>query len=58
MSSDEPTTIQAKGEPLVTHCPLCGVQFEKPALTNRDQRCDSCYPDSHRDFHVRVKTGE
>ena len=58
MSSDEPKTIQAKGEALVTHCPLCGAQFENAALTNRDQRCGICYPDSHRDFLVRVKTGE
>ena len=58
MSSDEPTPNQAKGEPLVTHCPLCGAQFENAALTNRDQRCGICYPDSHRDFLVRVKPGE
>jgi hypothetical protein len=58
MSSDEPKTIQPKGETLVKHCPLCGAQFETAALTNRDQRCGICYPDSHRDFLVRVKTGE
>ena len=29
MSSDEPETIQPKGEPLVKHCPVCGVEFDE-----------------------------
>ena len=26
--SDEPETIQPKGESLVKHCPICGVEFD------------------------------
>ena len=57
--SDEPETIQPKGESLVKHCPLCGAELIKPALTNHwleDQNCQKI-------FQVRVpptvlKTGE
>ena len=29
MSSDEPETLQPKGESLVKHCPICGVEFDE-----------------------------
>ena len=54
MSSDEPETIQPKGEALVKHCPICGVEFDETVLTNRWLKCDSC----ETVFQVKVKTGE
>ena len=59
MSSDEPIIVETKGEALVKHCPLCGAELIKPALTNHwleDQNCQKI-------FQVRVpptvlKTGE
>jgi len=54
MSHDEPETIQPKGEPLVKHCPVCGVEFDETVLTNRWLKCDSC----ESVFQVKVKTGE
>jgi uncharacterized C2H2 Zn-finger protein len=52
--SDEPETIQPKGESLVKHCPICGVEFDEIVLTNRWLKCDSC----ETIFQVKVKTGE
>jgi len=54
MSSDEPETIQPKGEALVKHCPICGVEFDETVLTNRWLKCDSC----ETIFQVKVKAGE
>ena len=54
MSSDEPEHIQPKGEALVKHCPICGVEFDEIVLTNRWLKCDSC----ETVFQVKVKTGE
>jgi hypothetical protein len=54
MSSEEPKTIQTKGEALVKHCPICGVEFDETVLTNRWFKCDSC----ETTCQVRVKTGE
>jgi len=54
MSSDEPKTIQPKGETLVKHCSICGVEFDETVLTNRWLKCDSC----ETVFQVKVKTGE
>jgi transposase-like protein len=34
--------VQAKGIACVSHCPLCGVELEYVALTNRFYRCKSC----------------
>jgi hypothetical protein len=52
MSSDEPETIQPKGESLVKHCPICGVEFDETVLTNRWLKCDSC----ETIFQVKVKS--
>jgi uncharacterized CHY-type Zn-finger protein len=56
--SDEPDTIehiQPKGEALVKHCPICGVEGKDIVLTNRWLKCDSC--DST--FQVKCKdTGD
>jgi hypothetical protein len=52
--SDEPETIQPKGESLVKHCPICGVEFDETVLTNRWLKCDSC----ETIFQIKVKTGE
>lgn len=52
--SDEPETIQSKGEALVKHCALCGVEFSETVLTNHWLKCDSC----ETVFQVKVKTGE
>jgi len=49
MSSDEPQTIQAKGESLVKHCPICGVEFTEIVLTNRWIKCESC------EYELQVK---
>ena len=54
MSSDEPEHIQPKGEALVKHCPICGVEFDEIVLTNRWLKCDSC----ETVFQVKVRTGE
>ena len=54
MSSDEPKTIQAKGEALVSHCPTCGVEFREIVLTNRWLKCESC----EYEFLLKVKTRE
>ena len=54
MSSDEPETIQPKGEALVKYCPICGVEFDETVLTNRWLKCDSC----ETIFQIKVKTGE
>ena len=54
MSSEEPKTIQTKGEALVKHCPICGVEFDETVLTNTWFKCDSC----ETTCQVRVKTGE
>jgi hypothetical protein len=54
MSSDEPKTIQTKGEALVRYCPIDGVEFDETVLTNKWLKCDSC----ETVFQVRVKTGE
>jgi len=54
MSSDEPETIQPKGDSLVKHCPICGVQFTEMALTYRWLKCDSC----EKEFYVKAKIGE
>jgi uncharacterized C2H2 Zn-finger protein len=54
MSSEEPEIIQPKGEALVKHCPICGVEFDETVLTNRWLKCDSC----ETVFQVKVKAGE
>jgi len=55
MSSDEQIEhIQPKGESLVTHCPICGVEFDMVVLTNRWLKCDSC----DTTFQVKARTGE
>ena len=54
MSSDEPETIQPKGEALVKHCSICGCEFEETVLTNRWLKCDSC----ETVFQVKTKTGD
>ena len=54
MSTDEPKTNQPKGETLVKHCSICGVEFDETVLTNRWLKCDSC----ETVFQVKVKTGE
>ena len=54
MSSDEPKTIQTKGEALVRYCPIDGVEFDETVLTYKWLKCDSC----ETVFQVRVKTGE
>ena len=51
MSSDEPETIQPKGEALVKHCPICGVEADGIAMTNRWLQCGSC----ETGFMIRVK---
>ena len=33
MSSEEPETIQPKGEALVKHCPICGVEFDETSTS-------------------------
>ena len=50
MSSDEPETIQPKGDSLVKHCPICGVQFTEMALTYRELYCESC----EMEFYVKA----
>tara|TARA_Y100001951_G_C11170061_1_gene199735 strand:- start:247 stop:414 length:168 start_codon:yes stop_codon:yes gene_type:complete len=47
----EPTP---KGEPIVKHCPLCGVEFEETVLTNRRIHCKVC---DHL-IQIRVFAGE
>ena len=42
MSNEEPEVIQPKGEAIINHCPLCGVEFTETVITNRWLRCDSC----------------
>ena len=34
--------VQAKGIACVSRCPLCGVELEYVALTNRFYRCKAC----------------
>ena len=34
--------VQAKGIACVANCPLCGVELEYVALTNRFYRCKAC----------------
>ena len=53
-SNNEPEEIQPKGESLVKHCPICGVEFDMVVLTNRWLKCDSC----ETIFQIKVKTGE
>ena len=48
--SDEVETQIPKGSPLVKYCPLCSVEYDEAALTNRWFRCDSC------DSIIQVKT--
>lgn len=55
---DEPEIVEAKGESLVKHCPLCGVAFRETVVTNNWLRCNSCYSDHDREFQVKVRTGE
>ena len=53
MSSDDPETIQPKGEALVKHCPICGVEFDDGiAMTNRWLLCGSC----ETKFQVKVES--
>ena len=33
---------RTKGDPIVTYCAICGVQFDNKMLSNRWFRCDSC----------------
>jgi uncharacterized Zn finger protein len=54
MSNEEVETIQPKGDALVKHCPICGVEFDETVLTNRWLRCDSC----DQVFQVKTKSGE
>jgi hypothetical protein len=32
MSNEEPEVIQPKGEAIINHCPLCGVEFMRPSI--------------------------
>ena len=54
MSDEEIEHIQPKGEKLVKHCPICGVEGTDVTLTNRWLKCDSC----ESTFQVKVKIGE
>ena len=54
MSSDEPTTIQTKGEALVKYCPIDGVEFDETVLTNRFFRCASY----ETIIQIKTKSGE
>jgi len=54
MSNNEAETLTPKGESLVKHCPICGVEFDETVLTNRWLKCDSC----ETTFQVRAKSGE
>ena len=47
--SDEVEIIQPKGEALVKHCPICGVEFTEIVLTNRWIKCESC------EYELQVK---
>jgi len=42
MSSEEPQEVIPKGESLVKHCPMCGVESVDIAPTNRWLKCGSC----------------
>ena len=52
--SDEIETQIPKGDPLVKFCPICSVEYDEKALTNRWFRCDSC--DSI--IQVKIKANE
>ncbi len=49
MSNNEAETLTPKGEALVKHCPICGVQFTETVLTNRWIKCESC------EYELQVK---
>lgn len=40
--SDEVERAKTKGDPIVSYCAICGVQFDEKVLSNRWFRCDSC----------------
>ena len=43
--SEEPETIQPKGEALVKHCPICGVEYGRflSGISYHSERSRSCY---------------
>jgi hypothetical protein len=52
MSNNEAETLTPKGEALVKHCPICGVEFDDGvAYTNRWLLCGSC----DTEFMVKVR---
>ena len=55
MSNNEAETLTPKGEALVKHCPICGVEFDDGvAMTNRWLQCGSC----ETGFQVKVRSVE
>ena len=50
-SNTEVETLTPKGEALVKHCPICGVEADGIAMTNRWLQCGSC----ETGFMIRVK---